>query len=276
MWNLIPLNAEEVSSRMPPVPVEDDVNSINNSVSSSVLNFLVDQRYGEHKEATPGRRKKVTVHPGKSICLTDIKNLEESRKNKRKNANENGGALEKKKPKRIENKNPKDQENRKPNSQEINKPKGSGKRNPARKPEEVLGDSASDNLSDFDSDNEASPMESDDDNDFISDIESLYPLGSYVIVDYEGEKFPSKVVNCDCGDNTIEVSTMVMRGMDWAWPNNLDETWYHMNKVLEKIAEPQIKPCFSGRAHRDFCCARDCQVSSTLTVRQYFFVVMCL
>jgi len=71
-----------------------------------------------------------------------------------------------------------------------------------------------------------------------------YQVNSYVIVEYEGEFLPGKVMNVDW-DGSAEVSAIPMRGADWAWLDQIDHVWYDKDKILEVIEEPQLKPgCF--------------------------------
>lgn len=74
---------------------------------------------------------------------------------------------------------------------------------------------------------------------------NTFSIGEYVIVDYEGEKFPGKIVNLDTDE--FEVSVMCMKGQDWAWPEKLDQMWYFKKDVLERIKEPELIESASRR-----------------------------
>ena len=71
-----------------------------------------------------------------------------------------------------------------------------------------------------------------------------YKVDCHVIVEYEGEYFPGVVKNVDV-DGSAEVSVMVMRGKDWAWPEKPDQIWYNADKIVMIIDPPQLKPSTS-------------------------------
>ncbi|CAG9831340.1 unnamed protein product [Diabrotica balteata] len=60
----------------------------------------------------------------------------------------------------------------------------------------------------------------------------------YVIVRYEGEKFPGKVKKIS-NYNGFFVSAMVASGLNyWKWPSEPDELWYSAEDIVEKINIP--------------------------------------
>ncbi|XP_072398607.1 uncharacterized protein [Diabrotica undecimpunctata] len=60
----------------------------------------------------------------------------------------------------------------------------------------------------------------------------------YVIVRYEGEKFPGKVKKIS-NYNGFFVSAMVESGLNyWKWPSEPDELWYSAEDIVEKINIP--------------------------------------
>lgn len=70
------------------------------------------------------------------------------------------------------------------------------------------------------------------------DLEELYKIGDFVIVQYEGEYFPG-VVN-DTNLTSALVSVMTMSGSGWKWPNEDDEIWYKFNDVMQLIKPPEV------------------------------------
>lgn len=62
-------------------------------------------------------------------------------------------------------------------------------------------------------------------------------IGSFVIVKYEGEYFPGKIVTVASGQ--YEVSTMVLStGNTFRWPERQDKIWYRKNDIVQPICPP--------------------------------------
>ncbi|KAJ8688096.1 hypothetical protein QAD02_023891 [Eretmocerus hayati] len=75
-----------------------------------------------------------------------------------------------------------------------------------------------------------------------------YDVSSFVIVDYEGEYFPGIIKQINEHDGSAEVSVMVMRGLDWGWPDKVDQVWYKAEDIKDINQEPQqIKSRGNGR-----------------------------
>ncbi|KAJ8680491.1 hypothetical protein QAD02_016278 [Eretmocerus hayati] len=74
-----------------------------------------------------------------------------------------------------------------------------------------------------------------------SDNHPLYDIGSYVVVEYEQEYFPEQVNSGNTTNGSAEVSVMMMRGRDWAWPESVDQIWYTKNEIDEVIKKPKLK-----------------------------------
>ncbi|KAJ8885453.1 hypothetical protein PR048_011650 [Dryococelus australis] len=56
----------------------------------------------------------------------------------------------------------------------------------------------------------------------------------YVVAQYEGEFFPGIVL--DVSPRAAYVRTMVKSGPSgWKWPDEEDELWYDLDKVVEHI-----------------------------------------
>lgn len=63
-----------------------------------------------------------------------------------------------------------------------------------------------------------------------------YTPEDFVIVKYEGEYFPGKILEIYPG--SIKVKTMTMSGRNWKWPQRDDILTYEMNDVVAKISSP--------------------------------------
>ena len=61
-------------------------------------------------------------------------------------------------------------------------------------------------------------------------------IGDFVIVDYEGVKYPGVVAQVK--KSGAEVSTLVQSGLSWKWPSKWDQIFYSKDEILEVIKEP--------------------------------------
>ena len=61
-------------------------------------------------------------------------------------------------------------------------------------------------------------------------------IGHYVLIEYEGELFPGKVI--DKGDMAT-VSCMTVSGGNWKWPKDSDEAKYHPAEIKRMINTPK-------------------------------------
>ncbi|KAJ8668756.1 hypothetical protein QAD02_000015 [Eretmocerus hayati] len=64
--------------------------------------------------------------------------------------------------------------------------------------------------------------------------------GCHVIVEYEGEYFPGKIVRVDGQKSLVEVEVMVMQGLNWSWPDKIDKQWYGADSIIGALKEPQL------------------------------------
>lgn len=63
-------------------------------------------------------------------------------------------------------------------------------------------------------------------------------IEEYVIVQYEGEKFPGVIKKLKTG--SALVSVMALSGINrWKWPSPPDELWYYRDDIIEKIEKPK-------------------------------------
>lgn len=66
-----------------------------------------------------------------------------------------------------------------------------------------------------------------------------FNVGDYVVADYEGRKYPGKIISKESGDYEYEVSSMVKCGKYWKWPEKEDIIWFPSNKIIKKIDPPK-------------------------------------
>ena len=66
-----------------------------------------------------------------------------------------------------------------------------------------------------------------------------FNVGDYVVADYEGRKYPGKIISKESGDYEYEVSSMVKCGKYWKWPEKEDIIWFSSNKIIKKIDPPK-------------------------------------
>ena len=64
----------------------------------------------------------------------------------------------------------------------------------------------------------------------------LYAVGNFVIVDFEGDLYPGKVI--DIGDDGLNVSVLHKSGLNWRWPKAVDAIHYSRSEIKKKISEP--------------------------------------
>lgn len=82
--------------------------------------------------------------------------------------------------------------------------------------------------------------EAGDDNDVdgaeVSVIENDLYVDDFVIVDFEGELYPGKVI--DISDGGLNVSVLHKSGLNWRWPKAVDAIHYSRSEIRKKISEP--------------------------------------
>lgn len=61
-------------------------------------------------------------------------------------------------------------------------------------------------------------------------------VGDYVIVDFEGAKYPGVVAVVKKAG--AEMSVMTKSGVNWKWPQKTDQIYYSLNEVVRVISEP--------------------------------------
>ncbi|KAK5641027.1 hypothetical protein RI129_009574 [Pyrocoelia pectoralis] len=72
--------------------------------------------------------------------------------------------------------------------------------------------------------------------------ESTIPfgVGTFVILKYENDFYPAKIVNEDNGDYYC-CAIMRQSGMNhWEWPDPPDLIWYHKDDLICIINEPEV------------------------------------
>lgn len=60
-----------------------------------------------------------------------------------------------------------------------------------------------------------------------------------MIVKYDGEFYPAKIVNINPAKNEYYCCAMKKSGENWKWPDKHDLLWYELNEIVMKIEEPK-------------------------------------
>ena len=63
-------------------------------------------------------------------------------------------------------------------------------------------------------------------------------IGQWVVVNYDGEKFPGEVTTIDSSD--VEVSVMYRSANVWEWPTPEDKIFYSRNQIVQVIKPPTV------------------------------------
>ena len=77
-----------------------------------------------------------------------------------------------------------------------------------------------------------------------------FGVGCYVLVNYEGEKYPGKIISVDTTTATVDCMAKVGRSQEhWKWPAKKDCIDYLLEDIINGINEPAINVGLStGRA----------------------------
>jgi len=67
-------------------------------------------------------------------------------------------------------------------------------------------------------------------------LKKTLEVGDYIIVDYEGAKYPGVVAVVKKAG--AEVSVMTKSGVNWRWPQKIDQIYYSLKEVMRVISEP--------------------------------------
>lgn len=68
----------------------------------------------------------------------------------------------------------------------------------------------------------------------------IYEVNDYVVVNYEGDKYPGQIVSTRDGQYFIRC--MSKAGQNWKWPDKDDEIWYDKSAIHKKILPASIVP----------------------------------
>ena len=63
-------------------------------------------------------------------------------------------------------------------------------------------------------------------------------VGMWVVVKYDGVKFPGEVT--EINDDDVEVSVMHKSGKNWKWPSPVDKILYRKQDVADIISPPKL------------------------------------
>ena len=65
-----------------------------------------------------------------------------------------------------------------------------------------------------------------------------YNLGDWVVVQYEGQEYPGKVMSLN--ETHIQVNIMYRHGKNWRWPKTPDNIFYDQSSVVHKTGLPTV------------------------------------
>lgn len=224
---IFPLNRKEVLNKIPHQTAENELNDQqehqenSNIFNDTVLQFLEEQRFAKSDESAtsskPRRKKKLNIVPGKSVN-SDINNSGKvTAKNKKTNKKS-----EKTKRQREESSSESERAySLHDSSSEYNEDF-----------EDLIENESQENITDVTESN-MSQMASAD-----TEKTSEYSAGEYVIVRYDEEYYPGKILDSD-SEKGLKVSVMIRSGIsNFKWPNAEDVLWYKLYDVIEKIEIP--------------------------------------
>lgn len=231
---IYPIDKSQVLARLPNTSDPEITGKTSPSlVSQSFLEHLQKARSGGDDEpTTKGRRKKLPVVAGKSICSEEIidainnnagTSTENSSSKKRKNAAD---------------------KNTKPGNAVMKRARHNTVASSSLHIETLVNDDENDMNVELESSNENESIGDIDDSseDFIDDVEPDDPeldidTGSYVVVRYDNVLYPGKVV--ETKKNGYVVSCMTKAGVNWKWPQQPDVLLYNKSDIVQLIAEPK-------------------------------------
>ena len=65
-------------------------------------------------------------------------------------------------------------------------------------------------------------------------------VSDWVIVTYDGLKYPGEVISVDRNMQEVRVSVMHPSGAFWKWPRPVDSILYRWTNVVKKIDPPEV------------------------------------
>lgn len=69
-----------------------------------------------------------------------------------------------------------------------------------------------------------------------SDFLKYLQVGDFVLVRYEGELYPGKII--DLEKEEVLISAMKKSASNWKWPSTPDQILYSMDEIVQKVDEP--------------------------------------
>lgn len=267
---IAPLNRSEVITRLPTgtnlpdssTNPEDDLAS---RVSDSVLNFLQNKRYGEGGQQA-GRKKKIAIEPGKSVTEADFSTTTQDAGPSSAGPSSAGPSSAGPSSAGPSSAGPSGMAKGKQVLQNKKKSKVVSSEQKKKKSRVVSSDFSDESESDYSVHSEFED-ESFDEEDFYEELgkeksknmkvsnkvtndkvtvnASDLTMNSYVIVKYEGEFFPGVIEDVKYPESEVEerefsVSTMIMSGHHWKWPDRKDTCWYKETDIAQKIDVPVL------------------------------------
>lgn len=239
---IYPLDKQQVLARLPSEIIQKDAGAgipVHEVVSESFIEHLAAARGNDDGTGNSRRkRQKVSVTPGKSVCVDDVqRELQNKAAKSKKTATDTTSST------------PEPVTGSATTSAGISDAQLSCIIQQDYENELTLNDQPDTDVEP--SDDEQSPVQSDScdssDDDLPLKTYAAKPesskhtstgieKGNFVIVDYEGVKYPGIVV--ELKKSGAEVSTMCQSGVNWKWPSKPDKLIYSNRDIVEVISEP--------------------------------------
>lgn len=214
---IYPLDRQQVLNRLPS-------QSLDSSISSIIGDCFLDQIRRKREETTKGhnqtkRRRKLNVPPGKSISSEEL----EAVASYEPQPSTSGGV------------------------QAIPPAQGRMRQRRERRwSNSSSSDDGSCNISFQDSDDSMTLELGDDEDEPNLSMSSQQgefsvqdlTVGQYVLVNYEGELYPGKIIEIKSSDEIL-VSAMEKSGVNWKWPAQCDEIYYAKDEIVQIINSPK-------------------------------------
>ena len=238
---IFPLDPSQVLRRLPEASLgstQEEPENVRTSVSDIVLGMLKTLRgVDDEKNKQPRRRKKINVPPGKSIGYEDLAQLD----------------LEGPGPSRrgIDSENEDNGRDKK-----IDEGKNDPENDTGNETEDELTEESENELENLDAECSSADKAVQDDLPVTTtpagtkhNMAQTVTVGQFVMVDYEGSKFPGQVTSLEKDGAVVSVLAK-SKAEGWRWPKSKDELLYFWRDIIQIIPAENVKPINSRGFYR--------------------------
>lgn len=222
---IFPLNKQQVLSRLPKASLDNNLGDMADLIGESFLEELNKRRQDETKPREKKRRKKLNVPAGRSIGTSDVLNAENNKTEEDLTTctNKQGKARKQQKRKKSQS----DDETDVSDTFSL------------QDSDETDLDFLREQLSDPDEDDCFEGTSNVNQETFAAEEcnNTNFSVGNYVVVNFEGNLFPGKVIEKKVGGYTVSV--MERSKKSWKWPSKPDAIFYDAEEVLYSINPPK-------------------------------------